>query len=412
MEKRIELKENYVDDIGRTLYKSDDGLVYAVNKDGLFYKEEKYGPSACVGVDKDVRETIEHADIANEVVIEGKVYPVTHTMLSGFSSCKELTTITFPENMKCIVKDSIYMPGADFMPRNSPLPKLEKLTFNGCRDFENFEYYIKYVHEIEYDSVETLLNMYSDAPNKNIVSREPITSEVITIGGKELTELAIPEGTRVIRDHFFAKFASLRSLKLPASLKVISDSAFEGCENLEAVNLPDGLETIGKRAFEGTALREVTIPKGCKIGGWAFAACEQLERVSLPEDLTEIPDFAFFKTKIEGINLPESLLTIGKNAFEKTPLKEITIPSTVTSIGEYVFEGCGQLANVYSHIQDPAACDVQSMEEKQRSANYKYLEVFYCQATLHIPNVKGMATAYKKKAAWKKFSNIVADIDV
>ena len=165
MEKRIELKENYVDDIGRTIYKSDDGLVYAVNKENLFYKDEKYGPSACMGVDKDARETIEHADIANEVVIEGKVYPVTHTMLGGFIRCKELTTITFPENMKCIGQDSIYMPGADFMPRDSPLPKLEKLTFNGCRDFENFEYYIKYVHEIEYDSVETLLNMYSDAPN-------------------------------------------------------------------------------------------------------------------------------------------------------------------------------------------------------------------------------------------------------
>jgi len=50
----------------------------------LFYKEEKYGPSACVGVDKDAHETIEHANIANEVVIEGKVYPVTHTMLGGF----------------------------------------------------------------------------------------------------------------------------------------------------------------------------------------------------------------------------------------------------------------------------------------------------------------------------------------
>ena len=189
MAKRIELKENYVDDIGRTLYKSGDGLVYAINKDDLFYKDEKYGPSACVGCDIDSRETIEHADIANEVVIEGKVYPVTHTMLSGFSRCKELTTITFPENMKCIVQDSIYMPGADFSPRDRPLPKLEKLVFNGCRDFENFEGCIKYVHELEYDSVETLLSMYSDVPNEKIVSRYPITSKVITIAGTELTEL-------------------------------------------------------------------------------------------------------------------------------------------------------------------------------------------------------------------------------
>ena len=34
------------------------------------------------------------------------------------------------------------------------------------------------------------------------------------------------------------------------------------------------------------------------------------------------------------------------------------------------------------------------------------LELFYKQATLVVPNVKGIVSAYKKKAAWKKFSAI------
>ena len=397
MAKKIELKEK----IDNNTFKSDDGLVYRINDNG---------ESVSVGCANDARETIELADIASEVVIEGKTYPVTHTKPAAFSSCKELKTVIFPESMKCIVMDSFYMPAESWEPRDHPLPKLKKLVFNGCRDFENFDGLIQKVDEIEYDSIETLLNMYTDAPCKSLVKRKPITSRIISIGGKELTDLVVPEGTTMLHEGFLANLEGLRSVVLPSSLKTIGDKAFFNCKNLEKINFPEGLEAIGKNAFHATGLHEIVIPKGCKLLGFGnFSYCEQLTKVTLPEDITEIPNNAFMATKIESIELPEGLQTIGSWAFAQTPLKEFTIPSTVTSIGEFVFDGCGELAHVYSHIADPAACEVKSMEEKQ-SANYKRLEVFYCQATLHIPNVKGLATAYKKKAAWKKFSNIVADI--
>lgn len=397
MAKKIELKER----IDNNTFKSDDGLVYRINDNG---------ESVSVGCANDARETIELADIASEVVIEGKTYPVTHTKPAAFSSCKELKTVIFPESMKCIVMDSFYMPAESWEPRNHPLPKLKKLVFNGCRDFENFDGLIQKVDEIEYDSIETLLNMYTDAPCKSLVKRMPITSRIISVGGKELSDLVIPEGTTMLHEGFLANLEGLHSVALPNSLKTIGDKAFYNCKNLEIINFPEGLETIGKNAFHATGLHEIVIPKGCKlIGNDNFSFCEQLTKVTLPEDITEIPNCAFMATKLESIELPEGLKTIGNMAFAETPLKEITIPSTVTSIGEYVFDSCGELANVYSHIADPSTCEVQAMEEK-RPGSYKRLEVFYCQATLHIPNVKGLATAYKKKAAWKKFSNIVADI--
>jgi hypothetical protein len=38
-------------------------------------------------------------------------------------------------------------------------------------------------------------------------------------------------------------------------------------------------------------------------------------------------------------------------------------------------------------------------------------ELFYKNATLHLPNAKGIVAAYKKKAAWKKFADIVSDLE-
>ena len=320
MAKKIELKEK----IDNNTFKSDDGLVYRINDNG---------ESVSVGCANDARETIELADIASKVVIEGKTYPVTHTKPGAFVSCKELKTVIFPESMKCIVMDSFYMPAESWEPRNHPLPKLKKLVFNGCRDFENFDNLIQKVDEIEYDSIETLLNMYTDAPCNSFVKRKPITSRIISIGGKELSDLVIPEGTTMLHEGFMAELEGLHSVVLPSGLKAIGDEAFFNCKDLERINFPEGLETIGKLAFRSTKLQEVNLPKGCKlVGQGSFSYCEQLTKVTLPEDITEIPNNAFMATKTESIELPEGLKTIGRKTFAETPLKEITIHSTVTSI--------------------------------------------------------------------------------
>ena len=77
----------------------------------------------------------------------------------------------------------------------------------------------------------------------------------------------------------------------------------------------------------------------------------------------------------------------------------------------------GLCVTVRSLIENPAECEVAAFEYPARrggqrgfSEGVHYLfgkEVFYKQATLYVPNVKGMVAAYKKKAAWKKFCSIV-----
>jgi hypothetical protein len=425
MAKRIELtsEKNF---IGDSTYKSDDGLVYSISGDNQYVE---------VGCAVEARDTLVHADIANEVVIDGKLYPVTKTISQGFVNCMALEKVTFPPNMTYIgaysfIVNRVY---------TESLPKLKQIFLDGCIHLKNNG--DMHVERVEYDCMDTFLGMQTS-----------IESDSVFVDGQEITDLVIPEGVTKVRAEMMKGCKNLQTVTLPSSIKYIQAGAFEGCENLEKVNLPDGLEIInsyafrccrslkevtlpatiegiGHYAFSETAISEVNIPQGCKLYESVFEKCKRLKKVVLPDDLTEIPVDAFKGSAIETIELPATLQTIcsrafancgltqivmpeglqkiGYSAFSGTILKEITIPSTVTEIGEGVFDDCEELAHVYSKITNPAACDVKSFELAARSGGR---EVFYRQSTLHIPNVKGLLSAYKKKAAWKKFSVIVEDL--
>ncbi len=440
MAKRIELtsEKNF---IGDSKYKSDDGLVYRILSDNQ---------AVSVECSDEARNTLVHADIANEVVIDGIVYPVVETSSEGFRECLSLEKVTFPPNMKLIRNYTFIHRDGPFVYGN--LPKLQHVVLDGCLDLENNDCTLRNLKRVDYDSMLSFLK-----------SATIIDSETIYIDGKELPEdLVIPEGITIVRKELMKGSTSLRTVTLPSSIQTISSRAFEDCENLEKVNFPEGLkiiesnafceckklaevqfpstlEAIGSLAFSRTAITKVSIPNGCQLYGNVFEECSKLESVTLPENITVIPkclfngcislkvfsmpqnvteigSMAFCGCKsLTSMNLPETLTSIGDFAFAWMPLTELTIPASVSMIDIGIFEGCDNLANVYCKIVDPSKCDVKAMELTPSQANsYIFTEageqVFYRQATLHIPNAKGMASAYKKKAAWKKFSNIMTDL--
>ena len=189
----------------------------------------------------------------------------------------------------------------------------------------------------------------------------------------------------------------------------VFSNAFQGCGALKKVTLSSNLRVIESFAFSRSAISEAIIPHGCKIQNRIFEGCKHLKKVVLPYDLIEIPYQSFRDCSLETIDLPEGLQNIGFCAFQNTQLTEITLPSSLTLIDEGVFDGCDKLSNVYSKITNPAACKVKSFELPANSV-FAAGKEFYSQATLHVPNDKGLVSAYKKKVVWKKFSNIVADL--
>lgn len=431
--------------VGERCYKHSDGLTYEISEDGL-----------CATVAACDPEVVE-ANVANEIVVDGTLYPVTAIGYS-FSKKENLKVVSLPSNVY-ICNQAFESCNLDCLILPASLTKLHGYAFNGCsinklvlNGCVNVDLSSLTVESICYDTYDTFMAM----------ENRPRLMGDLFINGEKVTTLVVPEGVTELPSYLICGCMSVEEVVIPSTIKVIGGSAFNGCKNLKKVNLPEGLEKIGAwsfsktaisevsfpstltligdAAFESTKLERVDIPEGVDIKGSAFNSCYGLKSVKLPQSLgvirdslfysclslteitipesvTAIERLAFYGCKLTSLVLPAGLKTIGDEAFGFLPITEITIPASVTHIGEFVFEGCESLATVRSLIENPAECEVAAFEYPARRGGQRgfsdrvhYIfgkEVFYKQATLYVPNVKGMVAAYKKKAAWKKFSSIV-----
>lgn len=437
--------------IGERCYKSPDGIIYQIAEDGQ---------SACVkSSDEDI---MVDANIAEEIEVDGNVYAVTKIGVAAFLKRKNLKTVSLPKSLLIIENHAFEECDLDSITFEKNITKIEmyafyrartnKLILNGCRGINLSS--LREVSNLYCDSFDTLLGLGQ---------RGQCWKVNIFVEGKEITKLIIPEGVTSIPSLFIAGCKGVTEVIMPSSLKSIGSEAFRNCTSLEKIELPEGLEKIGgysfadctslshleipstvaaieSGAFHTSAIESAVIPEGAQIGNSVFQACYKLNRVYLPSNLQTIPSDtfsycvnleevsipenvlsiernAFFGCKISSIELPSGLKRIGRYAFAFLPISEIRIPASVTEIEECIFEGCENLTSVYSDIDDPAGCEIASVELPAKKAckcgqingpEFEMgKEIVYKQATLYVPNIKGMIAAYKKKAAWKKFSSIL-----
>ena len=336
--------------------------------------------------------------------------------------------------------------------------QVQTVYLNGCQDFQ-----------LDGDSVSGLENIYYDSFETFYRVARKEAAHHIFVAGEEIVDLVVTDGVTEICDHLCDGCTSLRSVQLPSTITKIGVHAFANCINLMTINLPEGLKEIGHGAFSHCALlTTINLPEGLtKIEDWAFGGCYKLTGIDLPSTLTSlgsafkftaiesisIPDgityFNFencYKLKnvklpnnltkiyqdafrnclsLTSIELPESLKVIEKDAFAYSGLEQITLPANLKEIEENILAGCRNLADVYSQITDPAQCNIKTLDSDKchlrtpYPIDETYESIFghltaangdmYQKATLHLPNIKGIASAYKKKAAWKKFANIVVE---
>jgi hypothetical protein len=428
MDTRIEL--NHTHSNGEGGWKNADGVIYTINDDGT--TASAHG--------KEI--TTPNIVIANEVAIDGNVYPVNH--VTGFYYSEILKSLYLPTNIKVIGGqlcqecnlESLTIQGGieEIKPYAFYRAQIQNVTLIGSIG-GNFIKDLK-IENLYLDSLEVLLSINDKSDVKNIY-----------IDGGLVEDLVIPEGVTEIPESFVSGCESIKIVTLPSTIKTIGYGAFTDCKNLSSINFPDGLEQIGRfafcgcsslnnielpksisqisdNAFSGTTIEQVVIPEGAKIDYSIFSDCKNLKAVQLPEGLTTIPrwafkncesltsinipssvkrikEYAFSRCQIAELHLPDQLEYIGEFAFAHLPITELTIPAAVAEIGKGAFEGCDKLCKVYSKIEDPSKCDVKTLDSSA--------EGFYKQATLVVPNIKGIVSAYKKKAAWKKFSAIVME---
>ena len=293
---------------------------------------------------------------------------------SAFTGCGSLEEIVLPEGMETVGEKVFYnCPALAAIHLPSSLRSIGADTFGLCDS-------LNHVYAADLESWMDLgLGNYNSNPMTN--------AENLYIGGKLLTELAIPEGTTVIRDYAFENCRSLKRLNIPQGVTRIGTYAFSRCYGLSELFIPGSVSQIGEYAFYNCSnIQDITFSEGLTdIGSLAFAGCKKLTEIAFPSTLRHLGTYTFQYCRdlqdvytpdleswlqisldnysgdpmayannlyvggelLEEVVIPEGVTTIRKCAFKNClSLKRVVIPESVTKIDEYAFYKCYNLEEV------------------------------------------------------------------
>lgn len=117
-------------------------------------------------------------------------------------------------------------------------------------------------------------------------------------GNKEMIQVTIPEGVRLVGAEAFKDCVALETVNLPHDLKIINKDCFNGCVSLSQIHLPYSLKKICSNAFKN---------------------CMKIAGLKLPENVNEIAENAFddlFKVEDNVLVLKNTINVESKNDIE------------------------------------------------------------------------------------------------
>ncbi len=183
---------------------------------------------------------------------------------------------------------------------------------------------------------------YCEALKSVTIPDGVVTIEDDAFFGSGLTDVIIPDSVTSIGKTAFSSCTSLTSIKLPSALGEIPEKMFWHCSALTSVEIPKSVTEIGVSAFSNTGLTSVTIPENvAKIGAYAFLDTG-LTSVEILGNVTEIGASAFSNTGLTSVTIPESVTGIGNYAFYGCEdLSEVVVEGgEPATIGLSVFDYC------------------------------------------------------------------------
>ena len=317
---------------------------------------------------------------ASMISYNGNTYPVT-TILSAFSGCSSLTSVTIPNSVTSI----------------NSWP-------SGCSSLTSVT--------IPNSMTSIGDHAFTDCTGLTSVS---IPNSVTSIGYmafffcNSLSNLTLSENLTTIGASSFIACNGLKSLIIPASVLKIGNRAFTECEGLESIKVESQnikydsrndcnaiIETHSNRLILGC--KNTVIPQDVTtIGDGAFAGCVGIETLDIPQSVTTIENGAFWNCKgLKNFIVGNNVELIDRGAFEECiNLSSIVVPSTINQIGQWAFYQCSALKDFYIYAENCPTTDKDAFEETPIE-----------NATLHVP--AGSVELYKQTSPWSGFGKIVA----
>ena len=151
---------------------------------------------------------------------------------------------------------------------------------------------------------------------------------------KDVEEVVIPEGVKVIGNYAFAGMTGLKRVVLPSTLNKIAMGAFYGCTALEEIVGLEYVKFINQDAFFGPAV----LDEAGRVIEYDAAPLNKVTAESFA-NIVAIGDQAFRGTELRNISLPESAQSIGAYTFADTELIGVEIKASKIKLGNYAFAG-------------------------------------------------------------------------
>ena len=294
-----------------------------------------------------VDENNKYLKIENDILYtnnESNKYGLENYLILALAKNKNKTTITIPEGIKYIDKESLNW---CYNAQTINLPSTLEYIEGGCVDTDNLQNFNVPVGNEYYKSENGYL--YSQdgkqlvwvSPTKSVVeineSVESIATQAIR-NLSHLTELIIPDNVTTIDYRAFDRLYNLKKIKIGKGVNNL-DSSFKiyisSNPSIEIDNENPYYKVDGNLILTKNGKEVVTIVDFYDT------------QIVVPDGVEKIGEYAFRNSLANTIILPNTLKEIGKAAFYSLDnITEIEIPSSVETIGNGAFNKCGNLAEI------------------------------------------------------------------
>ena len=197
------------------------------------------------------------------------------------------------------------------------------------------------IYEYKKDEDGTFIARLIEANNSTLILPSeyngiPVSNVRIMSSAKRkdrIVKVIIPGSMNALQETNFHFLKNLSDIEIESGIKIIGKKAFENCKKLVNVKLPDTITTIGLGAFHGCSLiRSIELPRDLKkIDRWAFFECKNIQKIKIPDNAEEIYPHAF--RNCEG-------------------LEEVHIGKCVKSISCEAFGGCFRIKKYFVDISN------------------------------------------------------------